>query len=158
MPGMKWSTVLVVASIGTRVTADQFRPSVDVLSTMSLLRHPLRNRQSCQTTYTLPAPSISAEGSGPDRRLPASAWLRTRATLTDRLHVPPPSVDRNEMIAFSNALAAGTTTVPFGCTTGCPPSPVARLAVATGVPQVSPPSCDVLMRIRSPAPKSSNSV
>ena len=60
------------------------------------------------------------------------------------------------MMAFSKALAAGTITVPLGCTTGWPPRPVARLAVATGVLQVRPPSVEVLIRIRSPAPKSSN--
>src|SRR2546423_12429829 len=158
MPGMKWSTVLVVGSIGTRETADQVRPSVEVLSTMSLALHPRRNRQSLQTTYTLPVPSISADGSGPLRRLPASVWSRTRATVTLLLQVAPPLVETNEMIAVSKAFAAGTTTVPFGCTTGCPPSPVALLAVGTGEPQVSPPSVDVLIRIRLPLPKSSNSV
>jgi hypothetical protein len=30
-PGMKWSTVLVVTSMGTRVTFDHFTPSLDVL-------------------------------------------------------------------------------------------------------------------------------
>src|SRR6266511_3475470 len=94
MPGMKWSTVLAVASIGTRAIADQARPSVEVLMTMSLLAQRLRNRQSCQTTYTLPAASTSAEGNGPDRRFPASAWSRTRATVTVRLQLAPPSVER----------------------------------------------------------------
>src|SRR4029453_9692058 len=50
MPGMKWSTVLEVASIGTRVTGPQVVSLVDLLMTMSLAAQPERNRQSCQTT------------------------------------------------------------------------------------------------------------
>ena len=49
-PGMKWSTPLVVASIGTRVTAVQVVPLVEVEYTMSLALQPERNRQSCQAT------------------------------------------------------------------------------------------------------------
>ena len=41
---------------------------------MSLTRQACRKRQSVQATYTVPAPSISAEGSGPSRRLPATVW------------------------------------------------------------------------------------
>ena len=72
MPGMKWSTVLVTASMGTRVTADHVRPSVEVVMTMSFAVQPLRNRQSCHATYTTPWGSISAEGRGLVRRLPAT--------------------------------------------------------------------------------------
>jgi len=50
MPGMKWSTVLEVESIGTRVTGPQVVSLVDLLRTMSLLAQPERKRQSCQTT------------------------------------------------------------------------------------------------------------
>ena len=50
MPGMKWSTVLEVASIGTRVTGPQVVSLVDLLMTMSLAAQPERKRQSCQTT------------------------------------------------------------------------------------------------------------
>ena len=50
MPGMKWSTPEVVASIGTRLTALQVVPSVDVEYTMSLAGQPDRNRQSSQAT------------------------------------------------------------------------------------------------------------
>src|SRR5262245_63930454 len=38
-------------------------PSVDVLITMSFDAQEARNWQSCQTTYTFPAPSTSAERS-----------------------------------------------------------------------------------------------
>ena len=50
MPGMKWSTVLEVPSIGTRVTGPQVVSLVDLLRTMSLDAQPDRKRQSCQTT------------------------------------------------------------------------------------------------------------
>ena len=50
-PGMKWSTVLLVASIGMRVDRRPGRcPSVEVLMTMSFAEQPLRKRQSCQAT------------------------------------------------------------------------------------------------------------
>ena len=60
------------------------------------------------------------------------------------------------MIAVSNAFAAGTITSPSGWTTGWPPRPKTPLSVWTGALQVSPPSVDVLIRIRSPSPKSSH--
>ena len=47
---MKWSTVLLVGSIGMRIGAVQVIPFVDVLITMSFDEHPDRNRQSNQTT------------------------------------------------------------------------------------------------------------
>src|SRR5881409_2029265 len=120
---MKWSTVLEVVSIGMRTTADHATPSDDVLSTMSLAVQPERKRQSCQTTYTLPAPSISADGSGPLRRLPATVWSVTLATSTAALQDLPPLVERKAPMAVSLPLAKGTITVPLGCTTGWPPRP-----------------------------------
>jgi hypothetical protein len=54
MPGRKWSTVLVVASIGTRRGAVQLVPFADLLHTMSLVAQPVRNRQSDQATYVVP--------------------------------------------------------------------------------------------------------
>src|ERR671926_465510 len=48
MPGMKWSAVLEVASIGTRVTGPQLVSLVDLLMTMSLAAQPERNRQSSE--------------------------------------------------------------------------------------------------------------
>ena len=112
---MKWSTVLLVASIGMRTTVVQVAPSVDVLMTMSLDEQPLRKRQSCQTTKTLPAPSISAEGSGPVRRPPATVCLLTALMVTGVVQVEPPLVERNARIDVSVALAIGTITVPLGC-------------------------------------------
>ena len=49
---MKWSIPLLVASIGTRVTADQLVPAAfsEWLSTMSLVLHERRKRQSVQAT------------------------------------------------------------------------------------------------------------
>jgi len=47
---MKWSTVLVTASIGTRLTGDQSSPSVEVVKTMSFEVQLRRKRQSCQAT------------------------------------------------------------------------------------------------------------
>src|SRR4051812_41264947 len=158
MPGMKWSTVLLVASIGMRTTVVQVAPSVEVLITMSLELHPLRKRQSCQATNTLPAPSISAEGRGPVRRPPATVCLLTEAMVTGVLQVEPPLVDRNARIEVSLALAIGTITVPLGCTTGWPPIPVALPPVFLATPHVNPPSVDVLILIRLPLPWSSHCV
>ena len=47
---MKWSTVLVTASIGTRAASLQVTPSVDVENTMSLAEQRARKRQSSQAT------------------------------------------------------------------------------------------------------------
>src|SRR5689334_16121596 len=114
---MKWSTVLVVASIGTRTTVVHVVPLVDVLMTMSS-RAPLRKRESCQTTYTLPEPSISADGSGPLRRPPGTVCADTDAMVTGAAQLPPPLVERNARMDVSVALAIGTITVPLGWTTG----------------------------------------
>ena len=80
------------------------------------------------------------------------------ATVTVELQVAPPSVERQAMIADSEALAAGTITVPLGCTTGWPPRPVALLPVFLAAPQVRPPSVEVDIFSRSPSALSSNSV
>jgi len=79
---MKWSTALVVSSMGMRTTGDHAVPLDEVLMTRSLDAHPLRKRQSCHTTYTRPAPSISAEGSGGERRLPATGCAKMGAIVT----------------------------------------------------------------------------
>ena len=71
-PGMKWSTVLVVGSIGMRAGFVQVTPSAEVLKTRSFEEQFVRKRQSAQTTYTVPLASISADGMGPLRRWPAS--------------------------------------------------------------------------------------
>src|SRR5689334_1573834 len=157
MPGMKWSTVLDVASIGTRVGAAHVVSLVDLASTMSLLGQPDRKRQSGQLTYTVPAPSISAEGSVSSRRPPATVWWLIDDTRTVARQVAPPSTDRNARI-WSLRARYGTMTVPLGRTTGCPPSPVGLLLDVRAGPHVSPPSVDVFMRIASPEPLMSYSV
>src|SRR4051794_7617912 len=115
MPGTKWSTVLLVASIGIRATVLQVVPLVDVLMTMSS-RAPPRKRESCQTTYTRPAPSISADGSGPLRRPPGTVCADTEAIVTGLVQLAPPLVERKARMDVSVALAIGTMTVPLGCT------------------------------------------
>src|SRR6185503_3101986 len=110
MPGMKWSTVLLVASIGIRTTVVHVAPSVEVLITMSS-REPPRKRESCQTTYSLPEPSTSADGSGPLRRPPGTVCELTDAMVTALVQLAPPVVERNARIDVSVALAIGTTTV-----------------------------------------------
>ena len=49
-PGTKWSTVLDTGSIGTRTGAAHVLGPVDLARTMSLLVHPVRNRQSAHVT------------------------------------------------------------------------------------------------------------
>src|SRR5262249_7988031 len=95
---MKWATPLGTGSIGTRATAVQFTPSAEVENTMSLAEQWARNRQSSHATYTLPAPSISAVGSGVVRSPPATPWKRTLLTPMPLAHDCPPSVDRNASI------------------------------------------------------------
>src|ERR1700733_14975194 len=105
-----------------RVTALQVLASIDELITMSLVLQPLRKRQSDQTTNTLPAPSIPTEGRLGLRIPPASRWLSMLAIALLLPQLAPPLVEVNtSMPPPSN----GTTTVPFGCTTGSPPSPPA---------------------------------
>src|SRR5947209_1691901 len=154
IPGMKWSTVLVVGSIGTRTGAVHVLPSVDVLYTMSFSAQPLRNRQSYQATYTLPAPSTSADGSPPPlRRPPPGLWMLTEAMANGPLKDAPPFVDRNASMPAPPPI--GMITVPSGCTTGCPP-----MTDALGTDerlQFWPPSVDRLILRRSPCAASSHS-
>src|SRR5438128_8808311 len=107
--------------MGIRAGSVHTSPSVDVLMTRSFDLQPRRNRQSDHTTYTLPAASISAVGSGPLRKPPAVLWSRIRAIVIGPVHDAPPFVDLKARTAFSNALSIGITTVPSGCTTGWPP-------------------------------------
>src|SRR4051794_17783388 len=155
---MKWSMRLPVASIGTRASDDQLVPVAfsEWLSTMSFVRQDRRKRQSVHATYTVPLPSISADGSGPSRRLPATVWCRIVAIVVTALHDAPPLVELKAPMAVSLALAIGTTTVPSGRTTGWPPmTPV--LFVAAGL-HVWPPSVEVLICRRFPLPWSSHCV
>src|SRR5436305_4430585 len=141
-PGMKLSWPSPVVPIGMRTGAVHVAPVLEVLITMSLPGQPARNRQLCQTTKTLPAPSISADGRGPLRRPPAGVCAVVDATVTGAFQVAPPSAERHAMTDDSSALSPGTITVPLGCTTGWPPMPVALVAVERGRPQVRPPSVD----------------
>src|SRR5512132_2060815 len=149
---MKWSTPLLVASIGTRLTDDQLVPVAfsEWLSTMSLALQARRNRQSVHATNTVPAPSISAEGSGPSRRLPATLWWLTVAIVVTALQDTPPLVELKAPTAVSLALAIGTITVPFGWTTGCPP--ITPVLLVAGADQVKPPSVDRFICSRLPLP------
>src|SRR5215204_855695 len=155
---MKWSTPLFVGSIGTRVTDDQLVPVAfsERLNTMSLTLQARRNRQSVHATNTVPAPSISAEGSGPSRRPPATVWWLTVAIVVTALQERPPLVELKAPIAVSLALAMGTITVPSGRTTGCPP--ITPVLLVAGADQVRPPSMDRLICSRLPAAWSSHCV
>src|SRR6266516_4798875 len=140
---MKWSSPLVTGSIGTREAAVQFTPSAEVEKTMSLAEQLARKRQSSHATYTLPAPSISAVGSGLVRSPPATPLKRVLLTATPLAHDAPPSVDRNASILLLR-LSNGTMTVPLGWTSGWPPRPLSFPAVGIGVLQVWPPSVERL--------------
>ena len=72
------------------------------------------------------------------------------------LQVAPPLVEWNAPTAVSLALSVGTITVPSGRTTGWPPITPVLLVLAA--PQVSPPSLEVLICSRLPAPLLSHSV
>src|SRR4051794_13080855 len=136
---------LLVASIGTRLGADQLVPVElrEWLMTMSFVLQPRRKRQSFHTTYTVPAPSISADGKGPSRRPPATASCRMVAIVVTALQLTPPLVELKAPIALSFALSIGTITVPSGRTTGCPP--ITPVLFVDGILQVCPPSVDVLI-------------
>src|SRR2546429_3097906 len=155
---MKWSTPVVVASIGPGVTAVHVVPLLDVEKTMSLAGQPDRNRQSCQATYTVPAASISADGRPPPSRTPpATGWADTLPIRTVELQDVPPLVEVNERIADPLA-EYGTTTVPLGCTTGCPPRPDGLPDGEIDGDQVAPPSLERLMTIRLPLVVTSTSM
>src|SRR5947208_2146543 len=79
---MKWSTLLVTSSIGTRAGSVQLTPSVDVETTMSFEVQPLRKRQSSQPTQTVQFLSRSTE------------FETGGGMLTGLLHVRPSSVER----------------------------------------------------------------
>src|SRR5439155_17281093 len=129
---------------------------VDLLITMSLAGQPDRNRQSDHATYTVPAESISADGSEPERSPPASVWCCTAETRTVDRQLAPPSMERNDRIW--PPLWIGTITVPLGRTTGWPPSPDRLSPVARAGPQVAPPSAEVCIRMALPLLVTSYSV
>src|SRR5437879_634364 len=137
-PGKKWSTPLPTESMGIRTGSGQLTPSVDVLRTRSLAEHFCSNRQSCQTTYTFPEASISADGSGMLSRIPPAAWWNwTGDTVFDAAQLAPPFVELKALTlkpARPRNPLKGTITVPFGCTSGWPPMPGALLPVASAAP------------------------
>src|SRR5919201_2979259 len=114
-PGMKWSTVLLVASIGIRWTADQVVPFMDVTKTRSFVEQFARKRQSSQTTKILPSPASSADGSGPLRMPPGSTFAVIDVIKNAWPKLAPPFVEIVNPSAVSDALSSGTTTFPFGC-------------------------------------------
>src|SRR5439155_27054276 len=120
---MKWSTVLVVGSIGMRAGFVQVTPSAEVLKTRSFEEQFVRKRQSAQTTYTVPLASISADGSRPLRRPPASVRSVIEETVTVLLQFAPPSLDEHASIDPKTPRVIGTMTFPVGCTSGWPPIP-----------------------------------
>src|SRR4051812_16080267 len=144
--------------MGTRETADQLVPVAlsEWLRTMSLALHARWKRQSDHATYTVPAPSISADGSGPSRRLPATVWWRIVAIVVTALQLAPPFVELNAPTAVSFAFAVATTTVPSGRTTGWPP--ITPLLLVVAADHVRPPSLDRLILRTLPAPWSSHCV
>src|SRR5436305_1822845 len=101
----------------------------------------LRKLQSSQAPYTVAPPSISAVGSGLVRSEPATPAKRAAEIVTARDHEAPPLVDRNAP-SLPFRLSNGTTTVPFGCTSGWPPRPLSLPSVWTGVRHVLPPSVE----------------
>src|SRR5436309_2366087 len=106
----------------------------------------------------VPAPSISAVGKEPERMLPASVWWLIEVTEMVLFQLAPPFVEVKASSAVSLAFSIGTTTVPLGCTRGCPPITVALLAVDCLGLHVNPPSEEVLIWTRLPLPLSSHSV
>src|SRR5919204_469832 len=73
---------------------------------MSFAAQFVRNRQSCHATKILPAPSISADGSGPLRRLPAGVWLEIEVIVNAWPKLEPPLV---ELVNGSTAICVRAT-------------------------------------------------
>src|SRR5260370_38805232 len=93
----------------------------------------------------LPGPSISAEGRpSPLRRPPAMVCALTVPIVLTEPQLTPPLVEVKASIE-APLVENGTTTVPLGCTSGCPPSPDGEPDGWAGADQVSPPSVDVDM-------------
>src|SRR2546429_6975322 len=139
-PGMKRSTVLDVGSIGMRCTAENVVPFWDVTKTRSFVEQPLRKRQSSQTTKIVPSPATSAEGRGLLRMPPGSTFAVIDVIVNALPKLTPPFVDLVNPSAVSDALSSGTTTLPFGWTTGWPPiTPTFGVVVSV---QLRPPSVE----------------
>src|SRR5438105_787111 len=155
-PGMKWSTMLLVASIGILCTPDHVVPFVEVTKTRSFVEQFARKRQSSQTTKILPSPEISADGSGPLRMFPGSAFAVIDVIVIGWPKLTPPFVETVAPSEVSLALSSGTTTFPFGSTTGWPP-----ITPTLGTPdkgQLTPASRGHAIISWLPWPKSSQTV
>ena len=118
----------------------------------------------------MPEASISADGSTLARSAngmtafaasaskPATVWWLVVATKTLEFQLLPPLVEEKARIWLELAEENGTTTVPFGCTSGWPPRPLGLPDGCLSAPQVAPPLVEVLMSSRSPLDAVSNSV
>src|SRR5947209_19950612 len=100
-----------------RWTADHVVPFVEVTKTRSFVEHPLRKRQSSQTTKILPSPDSSAEGSGPLRIPPGSTFAEIEVIVKAFRKLTPPFVEMVNPSAVSDGLSSGTRTFPMGCRT-----------------------------------------
>ena len=92
--------------------------------TMSFVEQLTSNRQSYQTTYTRPSPSISAEGRSGARIPPGTVAAVIGDTVKGPSNVAPPSWEVYDSIAPAAArpFAIGMMTVPvLGWTSGWPP-------------------------------------
>src|SRR5919109_3466998 len=107
-PGMKWSTLLVVVSIGIRWTPDHVVLFVEVTKTRSFVEQFVRKRQSSQTTKILPSPGFSAEGSGPLRMFPGSVLAVMLVIVIGWPKLTPPVLDVTDLSVTSPASSSGT--------------------------------------------------
>src|SRR5438094_6445609 len=124
--------------------------------TRSFELHPVRNRQSYQTTYTFPLLSRSAVGMSRARTPPAGTCTKIGEIEKGPANAWPPSVDTNDSILVRDPFAMGTMTSPSGWTSGWPWSTDEPVGTCEG-DQVPPPSVDRAMWIWLKCPKSSNS-
>src|SRR5579872_1555353 len=97
----------------------------------------------------VPAASTAAEGSADVRRFAATWWSVIVDIVVAAFQLVPPLIEVKANMSDPVVFSMGTTTVPFGWTTGWPPMPVARSAVLLAADQVRPPSVEVLIQIRS---------
>jgi hypothetical protein len=144
---MKKSAVEVGAASGIRAGPLQLTPSAELESTRSFAEQPMRKRQSCQTTSTVPSGCATADGSGNERR-PAGGFHCTSETRIVPPKVAPPSIDRNAAIVPLRLFASTAITVrePSGRTSGC--VPIRSALTRTGALHVTPPSSELCEEIR----------
>ena len=104
-----------------RCGAVQSAPVAEVVNTRSFVEQLLRKRQSSHTTKIFPSPAISADGSSPLRIPPGSVFAVMLVIVVTAPKLAPPFVEVVNPSDVSLALSSGTTTFPFGSTTGWPP-------------------------------------